>query len=88
MVDSVDCGLGGQTKRNQWLLYSQRGLRSAHWKACMTSGWLVSSSGVHWITLSVMWELLDHVIDLMVIWGPVEAFLQPVPLLMTLLGAL
>ena len=31
---------------------------------------------------------LDHVIDLMVIWGPVEAFLQPVPLLMTLLGAL
>ena len=53
----------------------------------MTSGWLVSSSGVHWITLSVMWELLDHVIDLMVIWGPVEAFLQPVPVLMTLLGA-
>jgi len=39
-------GLGGQTRRNQWLLYSQRGLRSAHWEACVTSGWLVSSAGL------------------------------------------
>ena len=43
--------LGGKTKRNQWLLYSQRGLRSAQRKACVTSGWLVSSSGFHWITV-------------------------------------
>jgi len=35
-----------------------------------------------------MWELLDHVIDLMVIWGPVEAFLQPVAVLGALPGVL
>jgi len=81
-------GLGGQTRRNQWLLYSQRGLRSAHWKACVTSGWLVSSSGAHWITVNYHMGTLDHVIDLMVIWGPVEAFFKPVKVLVTLLGAL
>ena len=45
------CWLGGQTRRNQWLLCSQRGLKSAQCKAFVTSGWLVSSSGVHWITV-------------------------------------
>ena len=33
-------------------------------------------------------NFLDHVIDLMVIWGPVEAFFKPVPVLVMILGAL
>ena len=50
-------------------------------------GWYphLGFTGLQW---STMWELLDHVIDLMVIWGPVEAFLQPVAVLGALPGVL
>ena len=81
-------GLGEQTRINQWLLYSQKGFRSAHWNACVTPSWLVSSPRAHWITVKYHMGTLDHVIDLIVICGPSEAFYRLSSVLLTLLGAL
>ena len=80
--------LGGQSKKNKWFIYCQMGLRSTHWNACVTSGWLVIFLVAHWCTMRCIMRNINHVIDLMVTYGPIEAFIKPLPVLLTLPGAL
>ena len=64
------------------------GLRHTHRNACMTSGCLVIFPVAHGCTMRCIMRNINHVIDLMVTYGPSEAFIKPVPVVVTLPGSL